>query len=146
MHRQVLKGSGGASNEARGGGADEQCLENMLHLRYTLSHAAALPDHYVFSPTQLLAADRVSLPHIDISGDRDEVRAPSSMPARSSASSWLLSLQSTLLANYQQEHPVSWGGRTSGLQFCEVQGVGGGAQVGLHLAPPMLKGVPLPSK
>ncbi|KAK3135755.1 hypothetical protein QOZ80_5BG0423020 [Eleusine coracana subsp. coracana] len=52
-------------------------MENMLHLRYTPSQPAALPDHYVFSSAQLpaaTAADRVTLPLIDMSGDRDEVR------------------------------------------------------------------------
>jgi 2'-deoxymugineic-acid 2'-dioxygenase / mugineic-acid 3-dioxygenase len=53
-------------------------MENMLHLRYTTSHAvAALPDHYVFSPDQLPAAtsaDRTaSLPIVDMSQGHDEV-------------------------------------------------------------------------
>jgi hypothetical protein len=75
----------------------------------TFVHPVA-PCRYVFSPTQLLTAtatDRVSLPHIDMSNDHESTTrfaASSCMPARSSASSWLLSLRSTLIL-YIKEHP-----------------------------------------
>ncbi|TVU19103.1 hypothetical protein EJB05_35236 [Eragrostis curvula] len=51
-------------------------MENMLHLRYTTSQAAALPSKYVLADQvpAASAAGRVSLPLIDMSRSHDEVR------------------------------------------------------------------------